>query len=205
MSAYEVAIGTMLAQPERHASAADRAVELATACGNPSVIGCALTMQAAALASSDPPRAAALLGQAAALAASVHNQYLIGQIPQNMPDVGESSGLERLATCLEAAEELQRTGRIALAWFTLWSAPRLLWELGRTDDAAFALGACDASEVANPGQELTPELKELQRGDGDARLQQLRSRGADTRLAELLRILTGRQRPPGTSSTLPTS
>jgi len=205
MNAYEVAIGMMFARPERHAAAADRAVELATACGNPSAIGCALTIQAAALADSDPSRAVALLGQAAALAASVRNQYLIGQIPQNMPEVGGGSGVERLATCLEAAEELQRSGRIALAWFMLWSVLRLLWDLGRTDDAALALGACKASGVANPGREVPPELEELERGDGAERLQQLRSRGAHTGLVELLRVLTGRQRLPGTNSMHPTS
>jgi predicted ATPase/DNA-binding SARP family transcriptional activator len=200
-AAYTVAIGMMMAQSERLAAAADRAVELAAACGNPTMIGCAFTMQAAALAHSDPPRAAALLGQAAALAASVRNQFLIGSISQYLPAVGESTGPERLATCLDAADEIQRSGRIALAWFVLWGAPHLLWAVGRTDDAALALGACEASGVANPGQELPVELEELQRGDGGARLQQLRSRGAGTGLAELLRVLTGRQRLPGTNRT----
>jgi predicted ATPase/DNA-binding SARP family transcriptional activator len=202
MSAYELAICTMFAQPERHAAAADRAVELATACGNPSAIACAFTMQAASVVNSDPPRAVALLGQGAALAASVRNQYLTGTIPQFLASVGGSSGPEGLATCLEDADELQRSGRIALAWFVLWSALRLLWALGRTDEAALALGACEASGVAMyQAAELPPELEKLQRGDGPARLQQLRSRGSQTGVAELLRLLTGRQPLPGTNST----
>ena len=199
-AAYTAALCRMMAQSDGLAEAADRAMELATACGNPSTIAGALIMQAAALASSDPPRAVALIGQAAALAGSVHNQYLLGTIAQSLAAAGDSTGPERLAACLDAAAETQRSGRIAIAWYTLWSAPRLLWAVGRTDDAALALGACEASGVANPGHGLPVELKELQRGDGGAHLQQLRSRGAETGLAELLRVLTGRQRLPATNS-----
>jgi len=146
----------------------------------------------------------ALLGQVAALAASVHNPYFIGQIPEALAYVGGSSGPEGLATCLEAADELQRSGRIALAWVVLWSALHLLCALGRTDDAALALGACEASGVVwyvFQAEEWPPELEELQRGDGTARLQQLRSQGSEIGVAELLRVLTGRQSLPGTNST----
>jgi predicted ATPase/DNA-binding SARP family transcriptional activator len=205
-AAYTVALCMMMDQSERLTAAADRAVELATACGNPSIIACALTTQAAALARSDPSRAVALLGQAATLAAGVHNQYVAAGVAQYLAYVGGGSGPEGLATCLDAADRLQRSGRIALAWFALWNAPRVLWALGRTDDAALVLGACEASGVARlQAFELTPELEELQRGDGAERLQQLRSRGADTGLVELLRVLRGRQPLPGTNSMHPTS
>jgi predicted ATPase len=201
MSAYEVAIGTMFAAPERHAAAADRAVELATACGNPSAMGCAFSIQAAALVTSDPVRALALLGEVAAIAASVRNQYLAGQVTQLLPSLGVSRDPEVLDASLEAADELQRSGRISLAWFRLWSVLPLLWDLGRADDAALALGACEASGVANPAQALPPELEELRRGDGDARLQQLRSRGSATGATELLRVLTRRPRLSGAHAT----
>jgi predicted ATPase/DNA-binding SARP family transcriptional activator len=201
-AAYTAALARMMSQAEDLPAAAERAVELATACGNPTILGCALTTQAAALADSDPPRALAVVGQVAALAASVHNQYLLGTVPQFLVAAGGSTSPQGLATCLDAADELQRSGRIALAWFTLWGAPRILWALGRTDDAALVLGACEASGVMRLGAyALPPELEELQRGDGAARLQQLRSRGSETGVAELLRVLTGRQRLPGANST----
>ena len=202
-TAYLVAVCTMVAQPERHAAAADRAVELATACGNPTSMACAFMTQALALAKSDPPRAVALLDQVAALAASVRNPYFIGQVAETLAYVGGGGGPEGLATCLDAADELQRIGRIALAWLVLWSVVHLLWALGRTDEAALALGACEASGVVGHVvlEELPPELQELRRGDGAAHLQQLRSRGSQTGLAELLRLLAGRQRPPGMNST----
>jgi predicted ATPase/class 3 adenylate cyclase len=201
--AYLVSVCAMVAQPERHAAAADRAVELATAWGNPTAMAFAFSTQALALAKSDPPRAVALLGQVAALAASVRNPFFIGSIPEALAYVGEGSGPEGLAACLDAADELQRSGRLSLAWLVLWSALRLLWAFGRTDDAALALGACEASGVVGYQhlEELPLELEELQRGDGAARLQQLRSRGSQIGLAELMRVLTGRQRLPGTNST----
>jgi hypothetical protein len=138
----------------------------------------------------------------AALAASVRSPFFTGAIPEALAYIGGGSGPEGLAACLDAADELQRSGRLSLAWLVLWSALNLLWALGRTDDAALALGACEASGVAGYQhlEELPPELEELQRGDGDARLQQLRSRGSKIGLAELLRVLTGRQQLPRPNS-----
>jgi predicted ATPase/DNA-binding SARP family transcriptional activator len=201
--AYLVSVCAMVAQPERHAAAADRAVELATANGNPTGMALAFMTQALAVAKSDPPRAIALLGQVAALAASVRNPFFIGSIPEALAYIGGGTGAEGLAACLDAADELQRSGRLSLAWIVVWSALNLLWGLGRKDDAALALGACEASGVAGYQhlQELPPELEKLQRGDGTDRLEDLRSRGSQIGLAELLRVLTGRERLPVITST----
>ena len=97
---------------------------------------------------------------------------------------------ESLDRCLEATDELARAGWLVFAWTAASSLPPLLWALGRTDEAALALGACEASGVPPQPMETPPEFASWATGT-DPQIAQLKTSGAKLTLPRLLQVIEG--------------
>lgn len=117
-------------------------------------------------------------------AASVRNQWSLGIVAAL---VGTAAGDPSVAlrSCVDAALDLQKKD----AWYTAWYLPGVLWDLGRAEDAALALGACERSLARPPGYRLPSPLQEIMAGGGPALLQQQRAVGAKLDLVQLIRVI----------------
>jgi len=178
--------------------ASEESARLAIATGNPSAIAYALGIRAAALASSDAAVAAVLLERARVEAAVVRNQWELVQTSTAAFGAGTAGrSADDLSLCLEAVDDLQRTGWTVHAWVLAWGATVQLFELGRRDEAALLLGACEASGVTKIATQVLPsELEAVASGHGDPRLTTRAAVGAQMPLPELIRIAAGQQPLP---------
>jgi predicted ATPase/class 3 adenylate cyclase len=179
--------------------AAGRAVRLTTAWGNPTLMAYALTGQSGTLRTVDPGRAVELAQHARELAESVRNSWILGialfALGGALQNTGSSGNA--LEVFLEATERTHDSGWRRHAWMNAWSIVTTLVRLGRLDEAALWLGACEASSTSPfPTQRLPPELEAVARDQADPHFLALRSQGATLSLPELIRIARGEQPVP---------
>jgi predicted ATPase len=179
--------------------AAARAVRVTTALGNPTWMAFALNSEAGTLLSVDPRRAVEVVQRARALAESVRNSWMLGSALITLGSAMQQAGSlgDALEAYLEGVERTHDSGWRRHAWIGAWSVLTTLVRLGRLEEAALWLGACEASTTSRlPVQRLPPELEAVARGQGDSRLLALRSYGETLSLPELIRIARGEQDVP---------
>ncbi|HEX4983479.1 MAG TPA: NB-ARC domain-containing protein, partial [Ilumatobacteraceae bacterium] len=188
------------------APASARAVRLASALANPSLIAYALSIEAQVVMRHDVGAAAATLERARAAAELVRNRWLLMLVNMLGAELHTASGRleEALVAYLGAADEAHRTGWTVHAWAPVWSAAACLHTLGRIDEAALFTGACQASgNVRFPMPAFPPELDTLISGEGDQRRLALYELGTHIDLPELVRIAAGQQPMPDVLATQP--
>src|SRR5262249_21804482 len=147
-----LAVSRMIATDDAGATAAaSRALEAAQRAANPSQLAYALAGKARPLTCSDPDTAVSLLDRARQLAEPVHNGWLLNLIIYNgLGAASERSGRtdDALAAFLDATDRTHRAGWTVHGWTAAWFVTAVLWRLGRRDEAALFLGACEASGAA---------------------------------------------------------
>jgi predicted ATPase/DNA-binding SARP family transcriptional activator len=173
--------------------AAKEAITVAHSIGNPTAVAYAYYTFALGLRP-EPPRALAALETARAYASEVHNRWLLTNSAFLVAVSVLDAELDEaaLATLLDAAEDLHRTGWSAQAWATMWSAVASLFDLGRPDAAAMVLGGCESSGVSRlADQDVPGELD-----DDSSPTASYRQLGRHLPFDDLLAIAAGRRPLP---------
>src|SRR5262245_16917976 len=200
--ATSLALVRYLSGSDTLADAAAQAVRLATVTANPTLIAYASAMRASTLIATRPDDATVQLEDARRLAERVHNRWLLDVvILDGLATACLPAGLldEALAAYLEAADRTHATGWTIHAWTPLWSAVTILFRLGRLEEAALVLGACQASTTSPfTYQTLPPQLEVLAGNQGEPHLVARRTLGSTLSLPELIRIARREQDLPFT-------
>jgi hypothetical protein len=198
-AATSLTIANLLVAGAADTTSASRALELAVAADNPSLIAYAAAAHAATMIPTDPQGAVAQLEEAHRLADHVSNGWLLNVVVLGgLADARAAVGRldDALVAYLDAAERTHATGWTIHAWTPAWSAAAILSRLGRREQAALMLGGCEASGAARFSQQpVSPELEALNAGRGDPHLLKLRSIGTTLSLPELIRIARGELEP----------
>jgi hypothetical protein len=199
-------VGLVVAGDDRAAEAAARAVRMATALANPSLIAYARTVEAqAALLQQNPDAAAVALASGAAAAQLVRNGWittLFVNVLEGELHRAASEWDEALRVHLRVADEAHRSGWTIHAWVPMWVAAACLHALGREAEAALFTGACQASgNIRFPSVAFPPELEALIAGHGSPERLSQNELGTHLGLPELVRIATGQQPFPRTGRT----
>jgi hypothetical protein len=145
----------------------------------------------------DPAAVADLLDRSRALASEVRNHWVLGMVAFALGHARANSGDRAggLTAFLDTADVLHRSGWSTHAWQAMWLATGLLHRLGRLQEAALFLGACQASGIPRLAPEtVPPEPEALTDDGGDLDLASQCALGARLTLPDLIRIATG-QRP----------
>lgn len=183
-----VSLGIGGADPTEATRVAARAVRVARAIGNQTVLAYALYVLAA-VAGHDPKMAAAAAQEAHAIAVDTSNEWVLRMTTAFQAGIIPGEPVE-LAAVLDVVEAFHRSGYAAHAWTVLLGnvAP-LLFRLGRDQDAALVVGACEASDMVEfKSSELpTGSRQALERDD---ELMSSRRLGARLGIPEVLRTLS---------------
>jgi predicted ATPase/class 3 adenylate cyclase len=182
-----VSLGIGGADPAEATELAARAVRVARAIGNQTVLAYALYVLAL-VASHDPKMAAAAAQEAHAIAVDTSNEWVLRMTTAFQAGLLPGEPVE-LAAVLDVVEAFYRSGYAAHAWTVLLGvvAP-LLFRLGRDQDAALVVGACEASDMVEfKSSELPAESRQALEDDHELMLS--RRLGARLGIPEVLRTL----------------
>jgi hypothetical protein len=172
---------------EGAAAIAARAVRIARAIGNQTLLGYTL-FALASVAGDDPEMAAAATREAHAAALNVSNRWVLLMTNAFAAGVVPGEPIE-LAALLDVIDTFYRSGWVAHAWTVLGNMAGLLFQLDRDIDAALVIGACEASDLADfKSSELPAATRQAIHDDSE--LNQSRQLGAHLSIPEVLRLLS---------------
>ena len=168
--------------------AADRALDAAHRCGNPTAIGYAhFTRAFAALMSGDHATAIDAVAAGRAHAATVRNSWLHRSLGAARVSDATMDPTDALAEMLDIIDDEQRAGWSTHAWTASWSVPAMLLALGRAEAAAFFIGACSTSGIRSLLGPPPDELAVLE-NEGDSVMHRRYRQGHGRSLAEAVRV-----------------